>query len=267
VIALVTVVLTGTGVLLLSSRGSDQPARGLGPDQRRRADAVISVFEHSTIEMGYGAVEELNDGRGITVGRAGFTSATGDLVLVIRRYVSAHPASTLGEYLVTLERLAADQSGDTTGLAGFPEAWREAAHEPALRAAQDGVVEELYYRPAMDRAEQVGATLPLTLAILYDTAIQHGDGPDPDGLAALISETTGMLGGDPAAGVGEERWTRTFLDVRRRHLADAADPATRRVWAQSVDRVDALRDLLDGGADALDAPFVLDVQGGTFRIP
>ena len=107
---------------------------------------------------------------------------------------------------------------------------------------------------------------PGELAILYDTAIQHGDGDDPDGLAALIVETTDLAGGSPATGVPVERWTSTFLDVRRRHLAFAADAATRAGWAESVDRVDALRGLLDSGVLMLDAPFVFAAQGDTFPI-
>lgn len=56
--------------------------RGLFLGQRRRADQLISNFENSTSEIHYCYVEALDDGRGYTVGGAGFTSATGDLLEV-----------------------------------------------------------------------------------------------------------------------------------------------------------------------------------------
>src|SRR5579862_8416717 len=63
------------------SRGSSakKESEVLTSAQRRRADQIISVFENDTIELQYGYTEELDDGRGLTAGRAGFTTATGDL--------------------------------------------------------------------------------------------------------------------------------------------------------------------------------------------
>src|SRR4051794_21747519 len=52
----------------------------LSPDAQRVAEAITSVFENSTTELQYGYSVELDDGRGVTAGRAGFTSGTGDLV-------------------------------------------------------------------------------------------------------------------------------------------------------------------------------------------
>ena len=54
------------------------PSSGLNPEQRHRADALISIFENGTPKIQYGYAENIRDGRGITAGRAGFTTATGD---------------------------------------------------------------------------------------------------------------------------------------------------------------------------------------------
>src|SRR5882724_9316825 len=72
----------------------------------RRADQIISVFENDTLELQYGYTEALEDGRGLTAGRAGFTTATGDLVLVVERYVSRVPDTPLKHYLPRLKELA-----------------------------------------------------------------------------------------------------------------------------------------------------------------
>ena len=241
-------------------------AHELSPEAKRIAESVTSVFENSTPELQYGYAEELDDGRGVTAGRAGFTSATGDLVIVVRRYVALVPASPLAAYLPVLEALDEDGSDDTTGLTGFAQTWEQAANDPVMRSVQDGVVDELYYRPAMDHASRVGAVLPLTLASLYDTIIQHGDGDDPDGIGALISEADTIAGGSPAGGVKEMAWLRTFLSVRHQHLLHAFDPETREAWAESAGRVDALVDLADQDEWALDAPVTLHAYGDTYLI-
>jgi chitosanase len=243
-----------------------EASEGLTLTQRRRAEAMTSVFENATTQVQYGYVAELGDGRGITAGRAGFTSATGDLVVVVRRYLEARPSSPLARYLPVLERLADDGSDDTSELGGFSTAWERAASDVAMRDAQDAVLDELYYRPAVRWATSLGASLPLTVAVLYDTAVQHGDGDDPDGLGALIAEANEQAEGTPKQGVDETAWLRTFLAVRRAHLGRAADPATRDVWAESVGRVDALEHLLDRGVVALDTSFVLPAWGERFTI-
>jgi chitosanase len=245
--------------------GTGAPAP-LTADQRQRMDAIVSVFENGTTEIQYGYAEELGDGRGITAGRAGFTSATGDLLAVVERYVDEEPGSPLGGYLPALEQLAAAESGDTSRIAGFASAWAAAAEDPAMRAAQDAEVDRTYFRPAQGVAEELDLEQPISLAVLYDTIIQHGEGDDPDGLPAIVAETLAVAGGSPGTGVDEEEWTSQLLDIRRAHLADAADPATREEWAASVGRVDSLQALVDAGVD-LRGPFTMQAFGDEYRIP
>lgn len=70
------------------------------------------------------------------------------------------------------------------------EARAEAAESEIFRAVQDEVSDEYYYTPATVHAETLGITLPVSILILYDTAIQHGNGTDDDGLPAIINVTT-----------------------------------------------------------------------------
>ncbi len=227
----------------------------LTPAQRQRADALISVFENDTPTLQYGYAERLGDGRGITAGRAGFTTGTGDAYLVVARYASAHPGAAISGFLPELRRLltAADPS-DTRRLSGFEAAWAQAADDDAFRADQDAIVDSLYYRPAIRHARTAGVTLPLAVTELYDAIIQHGEGDDPDGLAALIARTNAAAHGTPATGVDERAWLRTFLRVRRATLLNAHDPATRAEWRESVDRVDIVATLEREGNVTLDGP-------------
>jgi chitosanase len=228
---------------------------------------MISVFENSTTEIQYAYVEELGDGRGITAGRAGFTSGTGDLVIVVREYVAARPSTPLGAYLPRLEELAQNWSGSTSGLEGFADAWVAAADDPVMRDIQDSVTRRLYFDPSQAIADNVGASFPLTRAAVYGTGIQHGTGDDPDGLPSLISETNGSVGGTPGSGVDEREWLETFLWIRRSHLEWADDPATRDAWQESVGRVDVWLDLLSRDLVYLDQPFSIWVYGSEHYIP
>ena len=77
--------------------------------QRIVADQIISVFENNTPVIQYGYAKNLNDGRGITAGRAGFTSATGDMLAVIERYSAKVPVNYLAAYLPALRELSANR--------------------------------------------------------------------------------------------------------------------------------------------------------------
>jgi len=236
-------------------------------EQRVLADQIISVFENNTPEIDYGYAENLDDGRGITAGRAGFTSATGDMLEVVERYTERVPANPLAAYLTRLEELAAEESGDIDGLENLEAAWLTAADDPTFREVQDEVVDDEYYWPSVDHADELGLSFPLSLLNLYDTCIQHGDGDDPDGLPAIIDRTTAQVGGTPAGGTDEYEWLQAFMDIRRSVLLDPYDPETAEAWAESVGRVDALNDIFDSDNVALEPPVVINPWGTEFTLP
>jgi chitosanase len=237
----------------------------MSPEQRRRTDQIVSVFENGTTVLQYAYVERLDDGRGYTVGR-GFTTANGDALAVVRAYTEAKPDNRLAPFLPTLQQLVATTSDDTSGLPGFPAEWRAAAADPAFRAAQDKVVDQNSFVPAMAHAETLGMTSALGRAILFDTVFQHGDDPDPDGAPALITRASAAAGGPPGPGVPERVWLGQFLTVRRADLAHSANAASRAAWAQSVTRVDVWRSILDRGNLALDGPITFRFGGDPFVI-
>jgi chitosanase len=239
----------------------------LGPAQKRRAEALTSLFENGTTTLQYGYAERLGDGRGITAGRAGFTTGTDDALAVVRRYTRQVPGNPLARFVPTLEALSAlpdDSAGraSTRGLDGFEAAWASAATDPTFRAAQDAEVDATSFAPSQRHADQLGLRTPLARAQLADAIIQHGDGTDPDGLPALIARATRAAKGTPASGVDEKVGLRCFLAERRKDLAHAHDPATRAEWAGSVDRVGVFEDLVKAGAWTLAGP--LKVSHGDF---
>jgi chitosanase len=232
-------------------------AGGLTPEQRLRADRLINNFEHGTTEFLYGSAEVLQDGRGITFGRAGFTTKWGDGHDLIKRYTAAKPGNPLARYLHRLEVLALERSGSTEGLDGFIEAVRQEAADPHFRAAQDALQDELYYQKSAKSSDRLGLRTALARTAIYDTLLMHGVGDDPDGLPALLERTRKDVGGTPATGVDEATWLSAFLRVRRDDLAHAHNPETRDVWAESVGRVDVFRTLADQGNWDLHGPIVL----------
>jgi chitosanase len=230
-------------------------AAGLTHGQRLRVDRLISEFENSTPVIQYCYVVALDDGRGYTVGRAGFTSATGDLLEVAEKYTDAVPDNPLAQFLPRLRELAANGDGSTEGLEGLPDAWMEACKDPRQRAIQDAVVDKEYYKPAVREWRKRGLRRPLSLAAIYDAEIQHGGGPDPDGVPAMLKRAAKRVGGTPRRGrVAEKRFTKAFVLVRRATLAHAHEPSTREAWAETVPRANAWLQLIRTGQWRLGSP-------------
>jgi chitosanase len=235
------------------------PSLRLDAERKRRAAQITSTFENSTTDIQYDYAENIGDGRGITAGRAGFTSGTSDLLLVVSRYTDRRPGNPLARYLPALR--AVDGTSSVDGLDGFPDAWAEAAEDPLQRKVQDEVVDELYFDPAMSMAAGVGVDTPLGQAIIWDTMIQHGAGGDT-GTEAIIAETRDVAG---RADGGESRWLEAFLDVRLDHLHQMYDEAPDG-YESSTSRIDALRSLVSAGKLTLDPPLTWEVYGTTFHL-
>lgn len=238
---------------------------GLTKEQKHRAEQLTSIFENCSIEIKYSYAEKLPDGRGITAGRAGFTTATGDACYVVEIYTKRIPRNVLAPFLPRLRQLAAERSSSTQGLRGFEEAWANAAEDAIFRNVQDEVVDELYYQPSIQHSVALRLQTALARAVLYDSIIQHGDGDDLDGLPALLKRTLAVAGGSPSK-IGEKEWLRAFLKVRRADLAHSYNPETRKVWAQSVGRCDVFSDIAASGNYYLKGPFGVNYCSQRFMI-
>ncbi|MGW2373469.1 chitosanase [Kitasatospora sp. NPDC001683] len=239
---------------------------GMTDDQHRRADQLISIFENSTTEIQYGYAQDLGDGRGVTAGRAGFTTSDGDALQVIQAYTGLVPDNPLARFIPELQRLAAAGSADTSGLpeADYLAAWQQAANDAVFRQVQDEQVAQRYFAPAMADAGQLGLSTALARAELYDASIQHSNGSAYDALPALISRTDDKVGA-PAA-VGEAAWLDAFFDVRIDDLLNPANSATKDEWSKSVDRVECLRRIARSGNHNLDGPLTVTAFGSSYTL-
>jgi chitosanase len=250
-VVLVLLALAATSPALPAAAATT--ASGLTHGQRARVDKLISQFENSTSRIQYCYTEALDDGRGYTAGRAGFTSATGDLLEVAELYTRAVPGNPLEPLLPRLRELAANGDGSLEGLEELPQAWADTCKDKRQRRIQDKVVDREYYRPAVREWSKLKLRRPLSLAAIYDAEIQHGGGSDPDGVPAMLRRAVKRSHGKPKK-VGEPKFLRAFIQVRRATLAHAHDPSTRDAWARTVHRADAWRYLLNTGQWQLRSP-------------
>jgi chitosanase len=255
-------VICGMAVLVLTGiMIGHRPHDLSNPTNHHHADQIIASFENSTTDIRYDYVENLHDGRGYTLGRAGFTTGTGDALLVVQKYDKQRPNNRLAAYEPALRQV--NGSDSTAGLDGFADVWRRAAQDPGFRQAQDQVVDQLYFQPAMRWAAREDIHSALGQLIFYDTIIQHGEGDDPDGMPAMITEALQKY---PRHGMTEKQWLEGFLAVRKIHLEHASDPDTRQDWQESVDRVSALRSFLETGNLDLMTPLKWRVYGDDYSI-
>lgn len=184
--------------------------------------------------------------RGITFGRAGFCTGTGDGLLVVEEYTRLKPHNPLSKYLPTLKKA---KGSNVSGLGGFEKVVRSLANNSDFRAAQDTIADKLYYQPALAYSKKVGASWPITKGQMWDAMIQHGDGSDWTSMGGIVKATNRAAGGTVAQGVDEATWLKAFLATRRSVLKryDA-------LWADSVVRVDIYSTLLRAGDIGLNGP-------------
>lgn len=217
------------------------------PKHKLRTFELTNLFENGSTDFHYDYIENLDDGRGYTAGRVGFTTATADLLEVVQKYTEIKPDNPLAQFLPTLETLAQDEDDDTDDLEDLPAAWAEAAQDPVFCQVQDQVVDEMYYNPSVKHAQRLALSTPLAKAALYDTIIQHGEGDDPDSLGAILERTEEAAGGTPRSGVDEAAWLAAFLAQRKQTLLHAHDKDTREVWRESAGRCDVFQELAQKG--------------------
>ena len=219
-------------------------------------ERLSSVFENGTIAFAYGYAENIGDGRGITCGRVGFTTGTGDWYQVVKAYTALEPANPLAAYLSRLAQIASgpQPNPDTTGLDGMIAATAAAGTDPVMQSVQDQFVDTLIYNPALQIAGQVGATSALSVADIYDGVLTNGQGSDPDSIEAIVSAATIAAHGTPKSGVRESDWLSAFDAARRNDMLHPAYSATSAAWAAAVGRLDVYDKLIATGNWNLQGP-------------
>lgn len=251
------------------------------PTRKARAAMITSSFENSDLRIDYAYAENIGDGRGITAGRAGFTSGTGDLLMLVEKYTAAVPSNGLAKYLPALRSVNGTSS--TSGLSGFESAFATedaGVNRAKFRKAQDELVDYLYFNPAMTLASAVGVKSALGQAIFWDTAIQHGLSNDAvnyqpgktvnwssigsgDSMDDIVKETRAAMGGNVNG--NEVAWINKFLELRLKHLLEWSEEGDQ-FDESSQSRVGALRSIVQAGKLDLSPTFSWTAYGDRFTI-
>jgi chitosanase len=239
------------------------------PGKRDVAMQLISSAENSTldwqdqyayIEWGVEGVESEN--RGYTAGLIGFCSGCGDMTRLVEYYASTAPGNRLEEYLPALREQEQLGMGNVTqeGLGrAFVADWRAAARDPLFRAAQDHIVDTVYFDPAVQQGIADGVHA-LGQFIYFDALVMHGPGDDALSFGGIRAAALANAS-PPAQGGDEAEWLDAFLDARVEAMqAERGHRDTSRVETEQ-------RRFLEEGNLHLNTPLRWATYGDAYRIP
>jgi chitosanase len=225
--------------------------------QREKRDMLVAMGENDNTDLNYNYCQNINDGRGYTIGKVGFCTGTGDFVIVAACYNDLEPNNILTKYWPALTQYA-DQyitqnanQGDTTALdtiggsaTQFCADIAKAAADPVFTGCQDAMADADYMSPAAAHAEAMHLSGALTIGFLYDTELNFGEDDDPPtksgkpgtpGAATMITRANADYGaGLPTDFTGrtweESRWL-GYL-IKERALAMSQN----RTWLRDMDQ-------------------------------
>ncbi|WUK34360.1 chitosanase [Streptomyces sp. NBC_00370] len=231
------------------------------PVKKKTAMQLVSSAENSSLDWQaqYRYIEDIHDNRGYTAGIIGFCTGCGDLLQVVRRYTKAEPDNPLKPFIPALTAVKGSDSHEGLG-DPFVSAWRKAAADPAMRAAQDAERDRQYFNPAVGQAKADGLGA-LGQFIYYDAFVMHGaeDSPGSVGFNTLRERAMKKVR-TPHDGGDQTAYLNAFLDVRVdaiRHEPTHADTS----------RIDtAQRVFLKQGNLDLDTPLSWKVYGDSYHI-
>ena len=208
-------VLTIILLLMISlTCGAQVISREVPQDMRTIFFCIVSSAENSSLDFKaqYAFIKDIGDGRGYTAGVIGFTSGTGDMLEVVKRYLALKPINNpLAKYLPALERVNGTASHKGLGKK-FVNAWRLAARDEEMVLAQDSVLDAMYYNPALYYAEKDGLST-LGAFIYYDALVVHGPGDDEDSFGGIRQSALASFR-PPSQGGDETEWLAAFLAAR-----------------------------------------------------
>ncbi|PRP89638.1 putative chitosanase [Planoprotostelium fungivorum] len=190
-----------------SSSGNGGDGHTFTDCQKEIAYRATSVYENSQVELKFDYCENIHDGGGYTAGFPGFNTASGDLYDVVKNFVQVYPQSPLSKLLPRLKQVV--NSDNVDGLDSLCGLWAQASHQnQTFNTIQWDYVTENYWNPSQRYAEQYKLWLPLTRAQLYDACIEQFS------LGGMVKNTNNQVGAPSDDQASQERWLKTFLQVR-----------------------------------------------------
>lgn len=228
------------------------------PAQKHVIDCVLSIFETGRIPTAasYSTCSILADGAGISYGKHQCTDKAGSLDLVVAKYI-AKGGQYAGALSVFMAHLKANDSSKVAPRGPYPD-WLQAlistlklaGSDVLMRQAQDEVFDEVYFKPAVRIATEIGLTKALSLLVIYDTCIHSG----PGGVTNIRNR---FAEPSPARGGSETKWIRSYLLARRAWLANSSNPLVQK----TVYRMDSLGEIVAAGNWDLNTP--IKIRGVT----
>lgn len=176
--------------------------------------AIVNIFETGRPTGDYVACVVLNDGAGVSYGFAQFTHRSGSLYTVVERYLANGGQIGRDVLAAALPLLSSSQASAIVELSGntrFKNALRSAAVTREMKEAQQFVATERYLKPAIVICERLRFTLPLSLAVVYDSVV-HGSWERVAERVTVAASTAKTAKGVTLA---EKAWITAY--VRRRH--------------------------------------------------
>ncbi len=220
---------------------------------------LVSSAENSSLDWKaqYAYIEDIHDDRGYTGGIIGFTSGTGDMLEVVRRYTALAPANVLAKYIPALQKVNGTPSHSRLGPT-FVKAWKAAASDPLFQQSQDWIRDTSYFNPTVKRAKSDGLRA-LGQFIYYDAIVMHGPGNDSGSFGGIRKQA--LKKATTPAQAGEETiYLNAFLDVRKAAMrTEEAHADTSRVDTAQ------LKFLQEGNFD-LNPPLSWEVYGDSYKI-
>ncbi|WP_233289085.1 chitosanase [Kitasatospora sp. MBT63] len=227
------------------------------PRMKDIAQQLVSSAENSSLDWRaqYKYIEDIQDGRGYTGGLIGFTSATDDMLQLVRHYQTLNPGNRLVRYLPALQQV--DGTDSHEGLdPTFTDDWRAAAQDPAFQRAQDEERDRVYFDPAVRQAKADGLHA-LGQFAYYDALVMHGPGTGPRSFGGIRAAALAKAR-PPSQGGDETAYLTAFLSARRSVMAAAQ---------HDTDRVDSVQSaFLKAGNLALATPLCWTIHGDSYTI-
>src|ERR1044072_8442964 len=114
-LAKVKVLLLATaaaGLFAAAQAGAAVTSDLTAPDKKEIAMELVSSAEKSSLDWRsqYRYIQDIHDGRGYTAGIIGFTTRTGDVLQLVRRYTRAQPHNKLRRFIRALRRVNGSDS-------------------------------------------------------------------------------------------------------------------------------------------------------------
>jgi len=219
--------------------------------------ALTCIPENDTVTFVYNYAENIDDGRGITFGIIGFTSGTFDGTELLKLVQQKNPDHYLCAYIPAFEHIdSLHEDGkidDLTGLDNFIADFTAYGNDEVVKEAQLELLDELYWDPSMEIADEFGIKLNITKGQIYDASVRHG----ASGAREIAGRTNTALGA-PADGTDEIEWlTRYFAERKKYYEEEDGETGI-------IERIDILyQGILDSGNYDLVPPFDVKCYGDT----